>query len=171
MTSFPNVLWGKICATFLPQGEPLPEEAPVRASLVFALDNGRFVLADIAGRGWCIPSGHLLPEETAEAAARREAYEEAGVTLGPIRLLGHYLLTDTETGAVSLASAFLAPVAHFGERPDGTESQGVRLAAPQELPALYYAWDALIETMFAWALQQQQDTASPASPNLDTSVA
>src|SRR5437899_8114872 len=110
---FPTVTWGKTQATFLPIGAPLPSGAHITAVLVFALWEGRFVLADIAGRGWCIPSGRIEAGETLEQAARREAREEAGVTLGALSLIGHTVLTDTETGDVETVPAFLAPVARF----------------------------------------------------------
>ena len=37
---------------------------------------------------WLFPKGHIEPGETAEAAATREAWEEAGVVSRPIRPLG-----------------------------------------------------------------------------------
>jgi len=71
---FPTVRWKRESATFVsgwheseePVGVPRP------AALVFPFYGDRVVLADIQTRGWCIPSGHLEPGETAEEAVRRE---------------------------------------------------------------------------------------------------
>ena len=98
MKTFPTVLWGETRATFLPNGADLPS-ASLTAALVFAMQDGEFVLADIAGRGWCIPGGRLEAGETAEQAARREAQEEIGATLGSLVMLGHYLLMPTTSDA------------------------------------------------------------------------
>jgi 8-oxo-dGTP diphosphatase len=178
MKTFPTVLWGDMRATFLPTGADLPA-APITAALVFAMQDGEFVLADIAGRGWCIPGGRLETGENAEQAVRREAHEEIGASLGPLRLLGYYLLTpasaseaipggttrSVEDDAQSvlvphthhpvpdtrLVTTYLADVTALIPLPSGTESQGVRRVRREELRACYYTWDALLEAMFAYA--------------------
>jgi 8-oxo-dGTP pyrophosphatase MutT (NUDIX family) len=40
--------------------------------------------------GWFMPGGGLKRRETLENAARREAREEAGATLGTLKLMGAY---------------------------------------------------------------------------------
>ena len=72
---FPTVAWGQSTATFVAGNELLPDLPPISAALVFAMDGENFALANIAGRGWCIPGGRLEPGETPEQAARRETFE------------------------------------------------------------------------------------------------
>ena len=150
--AFPTVSWGDQRATFLPAEAPLPAGASLVAVLVFALQEGRFVVADIPGRGWCIPGGRPEPEETPEQTARREAREEAGAILGPLRALGHFVLTNATTHTQQIVPAFVAPVLHLESLPADSESRGVRLLSPEELPHHYYLWDALTAAVFAYAL-------------------
>ena len=82
-TPFPNVRWQTDDATFLPG--PFPGDAPASWALVFPFYGDRIVLAEIPGRGWCIPSGRLERGETARDAAIRECWEESGATLTCVR--------------------------------------------------------------------------------------
>lgn len=151
MSTFPTVSWGATRATFVLAGGALPEGPPVLAVVVFARSDGLFLLADIQGRGWCIPGGHLISGEAREDAARRETWEETGARLGELSLLGHYVLADTATGSTQLAPAFVADVTSIGPLPTGTESLGVRTASLDDLPSVYYVWDALLEKVFRLA--------------------
>ncbi len=149
--SFPTVLWGKTAATFLPAGTILPEEVPVTAAMAFAMQNEKFVLANIAGRGWCIPGGRLEAGETAEGAVRRETLEEIGATLGALTLLGTYLLDNDSTGEKRLVPTYRADVLTVENLPAGSESLGVRVMAFEEVAEEYFLWDALIEAVFRFA--------------------
>ncbi|HZT40666.1 MAG TPA: NUDIX hydrolase [Chthonomonadaceae bacterium] len=149
--AFPIVLWDESLATFLPAEAPIPAGASVYAVLVFALQEGRFVVADIPGRGWCIPGGRPEPNETPKQTARREAREEAGAVLGPLRALGHFVLTDPTTQTQQIVPAFVAEVLRLEPLPPDTEAFGVRLLSLEELPRHYYLWDALTAAVFAYA--------------------
>jgi 8-oxo-dGTP diphosphatase len=157
-TAFPTVSWGQTRATFA-AGRNLPLNLPpVFAALVFARDGENYALANIAGRGWCIPGGRLEPGETPEQAARRETIEEIGATLGPLTLLGWYTLTETETAAQSTICAYCAEVMNYAERPEGFESLGRGKFSYAEIPALYFSWDALLAAVFALAEESRRKT-------------
>lgn len=120
--------------------------------VVFARHTEGFVLAEIPGRGWCTPSGHIEPGETHLEAALRETREEIGAALQDARPIGRFLLTDAR-GRQTSAPAYAGRVEAFGHLPPGSEARGVRVAAVEELPRIYYRWDALLEKVFAYAEQ------------------
>jgi 8-oxo-dGTP diphosphatase len=153
--SFPDAVWGDIQASFFPSGWEPPASGPLYAALLFAFAGERCALADIAGRGWCIPGGRLEPDETPEAAARREAHEEAGLTVGPLFLLGHYRLISSEDGSIRYAVVYGATIQSQAALPPGTESRGVRLATMEELPHLYYLWDPLLAAVCRYAFARR----------------
>ena len=162
---FPTVLWKQTQATFREAGTSLPPDTPVTAALVFALSEGRFVLADIAGRGWCIPGGRLEPGESPEQAAHREVYEEIGGAVGPLHLIGHYLLMEIETANAQLIPTYVATVQALGPLPPGTESQGLRTFSPEEVPNVYFIWDPLIAAVFALAWKVWNGSPLPTFPS------
>lgn len=66
-------------------------------------------------RAWEFPGGHRETGEDLWATARREAWEEAGATLGELRLMGHYVLAKGHTTVVTHAQVVeLEPLSgHF----------------------------------------------------------
>ncbi len=67
----------------------LPPIETITAALALAFEGDRFLLTNLAARGWDIPGGHVEPRESPEEAMRREVYEETGARLGPARLIGY----------------------------------------------------------------------------------
>ena len=58
---------------------------------VLLVRNGEVLLVRHTYRdGWFLPGGGVKRHETLEAAARREAHEEVGATIGELRLMGAY---------------------------------------------------------------------------------
>ena len=163
--NFPAVRWGKSLVSFRPYVESDIPAVPIRAALVFAFHGDGIVLADIRGRGWCVPSGRLEPGEDPESAARREAWEEAGLTLDALAPLGWTVFEEYNGESSSVAINYLANAIQLEPLPAGSESHGIRLATRQELPSCYFIWDELISSVFDFAWEQHNVSAFTDHPS------
>lgn len=161
-SEFPTVSWGKRQATFYPRRR-WPGLQPLRGVLLFAFFGERVVLCDIVGRGWSVPSGHIQEGETPEQAIRREAQEEAGITLSRLLPVGVYRLQE-EGDSVWYAPVFVGEVAHFAPIAEGRESRGVLLIAPEDVQEVYHLWDPLIARVFQYAQSQYRERFRPGVP-------
>jgi len=157
-SEFPTVYWADTEVRFLTYSEDPVVDADVNASLVFAFLGSRCVVADIRERGWCIPSGRREIGETAEATAHREAWEEAGLMLGPLRRIGHYILRKPVDHESRLAAVFVCSVQTLDALPPGSESRSVRLMTLRDMKQNYYVWDALIEAVARYAFSVRPAT-------------
>ncbi|GHC86025.1 hypothetical protein GCM10007079_29400 [Nocardiopsis terrae] len=79
----------------------LPEEYDSVVCLTY--EGGRLLMVRHRRRAWEFPGGHREPGEDLYATARREAYEEAGATLGEVRAMGYYVLSGGHTTVVTHA--------------------------------------------------------------------
>jgi len=156
---FPVVTWGSAAVTFRPFVGP-PCGCDAQAALVFAFQGDCVLLADIAGRGWCIPGGRIEAGETAREAAEREAREECGALLEQVAPLGCTVAVAPDGTERRLAANFVASVARLEPIPPHSESRGIRLARRSELPELYYRWDALIGAAFDFAWTRRGSVTS-----------
>lgn len=159
---FPTVRWGEKLAMFRPRRRWQGVQ-PLRAVLLFAFFGEHVVLCDIEGRGWSVPSGHILEGETPEQAIRREAQEEAGIVLDRLQPLGIYMLQEAD-GSQWYAPVFVGEVVHFTAIPDSSESHGVLLIPPEDVQEVYHLWDPLIEEVFRYALAQYRERFRPGVP-------
>lgn len=128
----------------------LPAQAPeADFVLVFAWQGNSVLLAKIASRGWCVPSGKVEPGESAEAAAIRELQEETGAEATSCVRIGRFLVEDgagTKTG-----DAFVANGIKLGMIPAGSESQAVKFVDLADLPNEYFEWNDLFAATFAYS--------------------
>lgn len=93
---------------------------------------------------WSIPGGAQLLGETAEACARRELEEEAGVTVGPLALaIVVDSLSHDDAGLARFHYTIIDYAAHWvaGEPRAGDDVTEARFFAPHELHALGL-WEA-----------------------------
>lgn len=144
MKRFPTGQYGRQRLQFF----PAPFRAPLRAfaGLLFPWDGDRVLIADIEGRGWCIPSGRVEPNETSLEAVQREAMEESGACIGDIQYIGCYHISERRE--VRWADCFVGRVKDIGEIGRKDESKGIRLATIDELPAIYHLWNPLTKMVF-----------------------
>ncbi len=144
MKAFPCGKYGKEMMRFY----PAPFKAPLRAfaALVFPWKDEEVLLCDIAGRGWCVPSGRVEPDETSIDAGARETREEAGAVLSDIQYIGCYQIS--EKSAIRWADCFTAHVARLEDILTANESKGRRFVKTSELPHIYHLWNELTELVF-----------------------
>lgn len=100
--------------------------------VVFARQDGRWVFCQHAARDtWEAPGGHIEPGETPLEAARRELYEEAGVTRCAFTPVCDYWACDepheTERITHSNGQVFLAEIEAMSELPPGSEMARIAL--------------------------------------------
>ncbi|WP_367306551.1 NUDIX domain-containing protein [Alicyclobacillus acidocaldarius] len=77
-------------------------------------------------RGWELPGGKVEPGETPDAAARREAFEEAGALLENLAWLAQYTIVLRD-GREASKWVYLADVHDVKARPATSETTAVQL--------------------------------------------
>lgn len=94
--------------------------------LIFAFHEGKLLLVKHRERGWELPGGKIEPGELAEAAAKREAQEEAGAAIAVLEPVGQYSID--EDGRTSIVKTiFIALIASMSPLPGGYETDEARL--------------------------------------------
>ena len=79
---------------------PLSSLSPLRFVVVCSFWEGRYLLSfHSRHQSWETQGGHIEPDETPEAAARRELYEESGVSDAEIVPICDYRAYDSEGSA------------------------------------------------------------------------
>lgn len=84
-------------------------------------------------RGWEVPGGKIEPGESAETAARREAFEEAGLKLSDLTWAAEYQIHAS--GEQAAKWVYITYVKDVSRRPANSEIIDVRLFRPVVSPA------------------------------------
>ncbi|MDJ0868012.1 MAG: NUDIX domain-containing protein [Myxococcota bacterium] len=117
-------------------------ELPSATALIFD-ERGRVLLVHHADTGrWTTPGGAIEPLETPADAVVREAWEETGLRVEPVRVLGVYggpefvvrYSNGDETSYLNVV--FECRVTGGEARPDGEETLALRWVGPDELDGL-----------------------------------
>lgn len=163
--TFPTVIWPNwnCTAGFIP-GEHLPEESlgKLKAVIAFVFYGDKLALADITGRGMCVPSGHIEAGETIDEAVVRETLEETGAVLKPNqrRLIGCYRMVPLKSSNPEKDAyynpVFVAEAIGFEPIPETSESRGVFFASIEDIADMYFIWDELLDAVFAYAGRQRR---------------
>lgn len=82
----------------------------------------KLVLVKNKNRAWEFPGGHRENDESYKDTAKREAYEEAGVTLKEIAYIGYYILPNNHKTIITYSQ-----VKKFFELPVKFETERVNL--------------------------------------------
>ncbi|HEY1575209.1 MAG TPA: NUDIX domain-containing protein [Pseudonocardiaceae bacterium] len=118
--------------------------------------DGRLLLvlrANEPGRGkWSVPGGRVEPDEDDEAAVRREADEETGLTVTVDRLVG--MVERPAPQGIYEIYDYLCTTS--GGTPNAaTDAADARWVSPAEFSELHYAGqlvDRLAETLWDWGV-------------------
>lgn len=85
--------------THLHHGERISKHGQLRigcSAILFDSERNRVLLTRRADNGeWCLPGGAMEAGESVEEACIREFYEETGLEVRPVRLIGIYSNRDT----------------------------------------------------------------------------
>jgi len=121
----------------------LGELSPLRFVVIFARHKGKWVYSRHKQRKtWETAGGHIEPGETPYKAAKRELYEETGITdCALVATFDYAVHTNTE---FSYGRVFLAEVETIGRLPDSEMAEAKlfdsipeSMTYPQILPVLY----------------------------------
>ncbi len=132
---------------------PRPQTPALAVDLVIELEDrpGRpIVLIERA----CPPAGHALPGgfvdlgETVEAAAIREAFEETGLSVRLLGLLGVYSDPGRDPRGHTASVVYVATAT--GEPAAGDDARALCVTDPAAAPALAFDHDRILREYLAW---------------------
>lgn len=147
MPTFPSGRWDGLPLEFSAY-DPI-DTSPAEFVLVFAWRGNAVLLAEIADRGWCVPSGKVEVGELPEEAASRELSEETGAVASTLVRFGRFRVgegTDAKWG-----DAFVASGLKLAAIPSGSESHAARFVDEAELPRVYFDWNELFAAVFTYS--------------------
>ncbi|MEM7018502.1 MAG: NUDIX domain-containing protein [Pseudomonadota bacterium] len=144
--------------------ESNPESLAITGSHGFCFLDGQVVLCSIQSRGFSLPGGHMEEGETPEVCFRREAAEEACISLSNVELLG-YLIADHSVNPSydapypvrAAQTIFRAKIATLETFVAQHESQERILVSIKELPDFHHEWSPALNSAYQCALAKLPD--------------
>jgi 8-oxo-dGTP pyrophosphatase MutT (NUDIX family) len=156
---FPTIAWGADSTISFEATEKLhsPELTSIAGGFVFYED--KLVLANVPGRGWEIIGGRIDVGESPEDTFRREAYNQIGVTLSAVKMIG--MIRIEHSGMEPPNCPYPFPVGYgvqyIGIADEllpfrgGENSLGRSLITVEGFKEHYYHWDEFIDAVFRYA--------------------
>ncbi len=114
---------------------PLPPGPSPTADVIIEIPDAGIVLVErrFPPPGWAIPGGFIEVGETAEAAAVREAYEETGLDVTLVELLGVYSDPARDPRRHTLTTVYIGRAT--GTPRAGDDAADARVVTEVTLPA------------------------------------
>lgn len=119
----------------------LPKDLPISTPLTFAFIGNDLVLTKKKNGIWDILGGKIDNNETWEEALKREAYEEAGVRIKNIEIIGYFIAEDRSKAINFLEKTILPVTISFVDRVDkkwaAMETTGRNIFKKKEVLCLF----------------------------------
>ncbi|MDI1351270.1 MAG: NUDIX domain-containing protein [bacterium] len=103
--------------------------SPAMHVLVYAFYQDKLLFTHHRQRGWELPGGKCLINESTETAAIREVFEETGADLDFIKPIAQYTITHPRQ-TQQIKTIFVAHVQQINSLPIGFETDKIQLIGP-----------------------------------------
>ncbi len=156
---FPKTKWGTDGTISFEATEHLPQPALTSIAGGFVFHDGKVVMANIPGRGWEIIGGRIDVGETPEETFCRETYNQVGVILSHVKMIGVVKIEHTGPEPpncpypfpIGYGIQFIGIVDELLPFTGGADSLGRSLITPEGLKEHYYEWNDYFEAVFKYA--------------------
>lgn len=133
--------------------EKIPPNIPITTSMVFVVFDGKVLLSK-PKRGWGLPGGHIELGETPVDCAKREVFEETGVNIKNLKLIGGWMVNNLAGSKASekyppkaYQLLFTAEVESINKIPTGFESSDREFVALHDISKYHHRYDSFAEIL------------------------
>lgn len=146
------------------------QNPPIAAGVIAEREDGRIVLilrGENPGRGlWGLPAGFMEVDETLEAAARRECFEETGLQVELVDLWGVWSFYHEPKQTSGVVVVYTARVVDGEPRP-GSDTLQVQFFSPDEIPFNQLAFTSAREALTRWVQTKEKKLVPPEGSSED----